>query len=155
MQSMTNLINYKFNLMKKNLILAIAFFMAISSQAQSIFGEWKTIDDETGKEKSIVQIYEEDGKAYAQIKELLDPESKGKVCDNCKGDKKNKPIKGMVIIDGLKEDGDEWNGAKILDPKTGKVYKCYITLENENKLKVRGYIGFALIGRTQYWHRVE
>ena len=60
----------------------------------------------------------------------------------------------MVIIDGLSEDGDEWNDGKILDPKTGKIYKCYISLEDENKLKVRGYIGFALLGRTQYWHKV-
>ena len=127
----------------------------ISLQAQSIFGEWKTIDDETGNEKSIVEVYQENGKAYAVIKQLLEKGKENKVCENCKGTNKNKPIKGMVIINGLSKDGSEWNGAKILDPKTGKEYKCYITLEDNNKLKVRGYIGFAIIGRTQYWTRVN
>jgi len=59
-----------------------------------------------------------------------------------------------VIVRGLSKDGDEWTDGKILDPKNGKLYKCYISLENENKLKLRGYIGFSLIGRTEYWYRV-
>lgn len=142
--------------MRKNILLAITFFVTgiFISNGQSIFGKWKTIDDETGNEKSIVEIYKVDGKAYAKILQLLEKGKEDKLCDKCKGDKKDKPIKGMIIINGLNEDGDEWNDAKILDPKTGKEYKCYITLDGENKLKVRGYIGFALLGRTQYWHKV-
>ena len=142
--------------MRKNILLAITLFVTgiFISNGQSIFGKWKTIDDETGNEKSIVEIYKVDGKAYAKIIQLLEKGKEDKLCDKCKGDKKDKPIKGMMIINGLNEDGDEWNDAKILDPKTGKEYKCYITLDGENKLKVRGYIGFALLGRTQYWHKV-
>ena len=142
--------------MKKTIsILSCLFFIGILSvQSQSIFGKWKTIDDETGNEKSIVEIYQKDGKAYAKIVQLLERGKEDKVCDECKGAKKNKPIKGMEIINGLSKDGDEWNDAKILDPKTGKEYKCYITLDGDNKLKVRGYVGFALLGRTQYWHKV-
>lgn len=136
-------------------LATIFLVVGLGANAQSVFGKWKTIDDETGKEKSIVQIYKKDGKAYAKILELLDSESKGKLCNKCKGDKKNKPIEGMVIINGLKKDGDEWANAKILDPKTGKLYKCYITLESNDKLKIRGFIGFSLFGRTQYWHRAE
>ena len=90
-----------------------------------------------------------------RILQVLEKGKEDKICDLCKGDNKNKPVKGMIIIDGLSKDDDEWNNAKILDPKTGKEYKCYITLENNNKLKVRGYIGFALIGRTQYWTRFQ
>lgn len=143
--------------MKKNIFLAILFVFAsvVVSNAQSIFGKWKTIDDETGNEKSIVEIYNVDGKAYAKVLQLLEKGKENKICDKCKGDKKNKPVKGMVIINGLSQDDDEWNDGKILDPKNGKEYKCYITLEESNKLKVRGYIGFSLIGRTQYWYRVE
>ena len=143
--------------MKKNVLLLVvlSLFITFSSNAQSIFGKWKTIDDETGKEKSIVEIYNVNGKAYAKVLQVLEKGKEDKVCDLCKGDKKNKPVKGMVIIDGLSKDGDEWNDAKILDPKSGKEYKCYITLEEKNKLKVRGYIGFALIGRTQYWTRLN
>jgi uncharacterized protein (DUF2147 family) len=133
------------------LLLLIPFIIS----AQSVTGKWKTIDDVTKKEKSIVEIYEKDGKVYAKILELLTPGDENKVCDQCEGANKDKPIKGMMIINGLSEDGDEWNSGKILDPKDGKEYKCYISLEETNKLKVRGYIGFSLIGRTQYWYRME
>ncbi len=141
--------------MKKNVLLIIILLFAITSNSQSIVGKWKTIDDETGKEKSIVEIYQVDGKIYAKVDKLLTKGDENKICDNCEGANKNKPIKGMVIINGLTKDGDEWNGAKILDPKTGKEYKCYIALENPDKLKVRGYLGFALLGRTQYWYKVK
>ena len=143
--------------MKKNIFLAILFVFTsiIISNAQSIFGKWKTIDDKTGNAKSIVEIYNVDGKAYAKVLQLLEKGKENELCDNCKGVKKDKPIKGMQIINGLSKDNDEWDGGKILDPKTGKEYKCYITLEEPNKLKVRGYIGFSLLGRTQYWYRVK
>lgn len=142
----------KFRLLTVVLLIAISF----NSYSQTIFGKWKTIDDETGNEKSIVEIYQaENGKAYAKILELLEEGKEDSICDNCDGAKKDQPIKGMEIIDGLSKDDDEWNDAKILDPKTGKIYKCLIELEEPNKLKVRGYIGFSLIGRTQYWYRAE
>lgn len=142
--------------MKKITLLLLLILVSFNSNSQSIFGKWKTVDDETGKEKSIVEIYRsQNGKAFAKIIELLEKDKENKLCENCKGSNKNKPIKGMVIINGLTEDDDEWNDAKILDPKTGKEYKCYISLEEPSKLKVRGYIGFALIGRTQYWFKVE
>lgn len=143
--------------MKRHLTITLILALVISftASSQTIFGKWKTIDDETGNEKSIVEVYKKDGKAYARILQLLEKGKENKLCEECKGAKKNKPIKGMEIINGLKKDGDEWNGAKILDPKTGKEYKCYITLDGDNKLKVRGYIGFALIGRTQHWNRVQ
>jgi uncharacterized protein (DUF2147 family) len=138
----------------KKILLIFVFLISIIGHAQSIIGKWKTIDDETGKERSIVEIYESEGKIYAKIVKLLIKGEENKICENCKGANKNKPLKGLIIIDGLKKDGNEWNGAKILDPKTGSEYKCYITLETPNKLKVRGYLGFALLGRTQYWHKV-
>jgi len=140
--------------MKKNLLIIFILMLYLNGSSQSIEGKWKTIDDETGKEKSIVEIYQAEGKIYAKIVKLLVKGEENRVCENCKGINKNKPLKGLVVIDGLKKDGNEWNGAKILDPKTGKEYKCYITLEGPNKLKVRGYLGFALLGRTQYWYRV-
>jgi uncharacterized protein (DUF2147 family) len=138
----------------KKILLIFVLLLSILGHSQSIIGKWKTIDDETGKERSIVEIYESDGKIYAKIVKLLVKSEENRVCENCKGVNKNKPLKGLIVIDGLKKDGDEWNGAKILDPKTGKEYKCYLTLDNPNKLKVRGYLGFALLGRTQNWHRV-
>ena len=59
----------------------------------------------------------------------------------------------MDILTGLEKDGDEWSGGEILDPKKGTVYKCFIQLKGKNKLKVRGYVGVSVFGRTVYWHR--
>ncbi|HEU0124776.1 MAG TPA: DUF2147 domain-containing protein, partial [Flavobacterium sp.] len=117
--------------------------------------KWKTIDDETGEAKSIVEIYEKSGKVYGKVVDILRDSHKKDVCVKCDGADKNKPILGMVIMNGLKKDGSEYNGGTILDPTTGKKYKCYITLESADKLKLRGYIGLSLMGRTQYWTRVK
>jgi len=127
---------------------------ALSSPA----GRWKTIDDETGKTKSIVVIREEKGKLYGTIEKVLDSDQPGPnpLCIHCEGDLKNKPENGLQIMWELKRDGDQWSGGQILDPHNGKIYRCYISLEDGGKkLKVRGYIGFALLGRTEYWLRVE
>ena len=125
------------------------------SFSQNIIGKWKTIDDETGKEKSIVEIFEKNGKVFGRILEVLDPEKKNKKCELCDGEDKNKSIQGLVIIKGLTKEDDEYSNGKILDPKNGKLYKCSISLESKDKLKVRGYIGISLIGRTQYWYRAK
>ncbi|MBC7494536.1 MAG: DUF2147 domain-containing protein [Flavobacterium sp.] len=137
-------------------ILVIAFILISQLVAsQSVTGKWKTVDDETGVEKSVVEIVEKNGKISAKIIEIFEVQYRSRKCDLCTGDDKDKPILGFTIIKGLTKDGKEYNGGKITDPKNGKSYKCYITLESKDKLKVRGYIGFALIGRTQYWTRVK
>ncbi len=139
----------------KKVFLILTMFIAFQGFSQTVIGKWKTIDDETGKEKSVVEIFAVKGKIYGKISEILEVANKDKTCTECAGDDKNKPIMGMVIIKGLNKDGNEYNGGKILDPKNGKLYKCYITLESKDKLKVRGYVGFSLLGRTQYWYRVK
>ena len=141
--------------MKKIYLLIVFFGLAFFSFSQNIIGKWKTIDDETGKEKSIVEIFEKNGKVFGRILEVLDPEKKNKKCELCDGEDKNKSIQGLVIIKGLTKEDDEYSNGKILDPKNGKLYKCSISLESKDKLKVRGYIGISLIGRTQYWYRAK
>lgn len=143
--------------MKKQFLYSVLFmiFGLISSHAQTVIGKWKTIDDETGKQKSVVEIYENGGKIYGKVVEIFDKSKEGKLCDECEGAKKGKPIKGMVILEGLKKKGSSWEGGTILDPNSGKVYKCIVSLESKDKLKVRGYVGFSLLGRTQYWERVK
>ena len=123
--------------------------------SQSVVGKWKTIDDETGKAISVVEIYEEGGKIYGKVHDIIDPKDRNKICSNCTGEDKDKPIMGLTVIKGLVKDGAEYNSGKILDPKYGRLYKCFITLESKDKLKVRGYIGISLFGRTQYWHRIK
>ena len=138
----------------KIIIGCILFLSGIHSlTAQTVFGKWKTLNNETGKTESIVEVYKKDGKAYAKIIEIVDVKRKNDVCEACKGKNKNKPILGMIILNGLEKKGDEWSNGKILDPNNGKYYKCYISLVNDTKLKIRGYIGISLIGRTEYWYR--
>ncbi|MGB3775321.1 MAG: DUF2147 domain-containing protein [Leeuwenhoekiella sp.] len=139
----------------KMLLISLVFFTAFNLMAQDVTGKWKTIDDETGEAKSIVDIYKEDGKVYGKIVELINPKKKNATCTECTGKDKDKPLNGLMIIRGLEKDGDEYSDGKILDPISGKLYKCYIALEDADRLKVRGYIGFSLLGRTQYWSRVE
>lgn len=131
------------------------FFAIFIAQSQTVIGKWKTIDDETGKAKSIVEIYEQSGKIYGKVIDILESDNKKKLCVECSGDDKDKPILGMMIIKGLSKDGSEYSDGKILDPSNGKLYKCFIELGTKDKLKVRGYVGFSLIGRTQYWYRVK
>jgi|SRR5690606_9927051 len=142
--------------MKKLVTLLLMFTLGtFMSQAQSAVGKWKTIDDETGEAKSIVEIYEKNGKIYGKVIDILNPAKKNAVCKECKGADKNKPILGLVILKDLTKEGNEWTGGQILDPNKGKLYKCTVTLEGKDKLNVRGYVGISLIGRTQTWHRVQ
>lgn len=121
--------------------------------AQTIFGKWENRDEDTGKVDSVIEVYEKDGKAYAKIVEISNKDRQNAVCDKCTDDRKNQKILGMDILTGLSKDDDEWSGGEILDPKKGKIYSCFIKLKGKDKLKVRGYIGAALFGRTVYWHR--
>jgi len=141
--------------MKKSVLLLILTLACGSLIGQSVFGKWKTIDDNTGEAKSVVEIFEEDGKVYGKIIQIVNPDRQDAVCDNCSGEDEGQPILGMTIIRGLEKDGNEYNSGKILDPESGKLYKCYIELEDNDSLKVRGYIGFSLLGRTQYWERTD
>ena len=141
-------------------MLAAALFCAGAAHASpaSPVGRWKTVDDDTGKVRSIVAITEKDGKLSGKIEKLVvepgeDPDPK---CDKCSGEKKDQPVVGMTIMWGLSKDDDEWSGGKILDPDDGKVYRCYIAVVDGGKrLKVRGYIGISLLGRTQYWLKAD
>lgn len=141
-------------MLRKGLFLLL-FSLSLIVNAQSIFGKWNSFDEETNEIESVIEVYEKDGKAYAKIIEITDPERKNATCIKCKGKRKDQPILGMDILTGLKKDDDEWSGGKILDPKNGKEYKCYIKLLDKNTLKLRGYIGISLIGRTAKWKRAK
>lgn len=139
--------------MKKLVFAFAALFCATLSYAQ-IEGKWKTIDDETGKAKSIVEIIKKaDGKYYGKVVQLLIKPANSN-CVGCKDDRKNKPILGMEVIRGLQKIDGNFEGGTITDPKTGKTYKCLIKKDGD-KLDVRGYVGFSLIGRSQTWYKVD
>ena len=121
-------------------------------------GLWKTIDDETKTEKSLVRITEAAGMVTGRIEKLLDPTKQDAKCDKCSDARKDQPVTGMTIISGVKPNDDKshWEGGEILDPNNGKTYKVRIKpVDGGRKLEVRGYIGAPMLGRTQTWIRVE
>jgi uncharacterized protein (DUF2147 family) len=125
--------------------------------AQSPAGAWKTIDDATGKERSIVRITETNGVFSGKIEKLLAPDAKPDAkCDLCTDARKDQPVIGMTIIRGVKKNDDVFDGGDILDANNGKVYKVRMKLSDAGKkLEVRGYIGTPMLGRSQNWVRVE
>ena len=141
----------------KQILFVLALFASMNSFAQTCVGKWITIDDETNKKKSIVELYKVDGKLYGKIIYLFPREGREEnpKCKKCTDDRKDQPLVGLQIVRSLKWDGEEWEDGTIVDPENGKIYTVKMWLEegNANLLNVRGYVG--PIFRTQKWVRVE
>ncbi|MDO6747046.1 DUF2147 domain-containing protein [Gilvimarinus sp. 1_MG-2023] len=134
----------------------IAFCVAMPLWAAPIEGSWITIDDTDGSQKSLIELsITPQNELTGTITQLLQEKNQGLVCEKCPDKFKDQPVEGLTIMWGLKQtDKGEWRNGKILDPKTGKVYKARAELsENGTELTVRGYIGFSLFGRSQTWIR--
>lgn len=133
--------------------LALALLPMAAFAQNSPVGRWKTIDDETGKVKSIVEVTEVNGTLQGKVVEILQSDrGPNPVCDKCEGANKNKPVKGMTILWGLKKDGNQWSGGTVLDPAKGKTYKSKVKLiDGGKKLGMSGCIAF--ICREQVWVR--
>ena len=138
------------------LILFFSLFGTLFAQTDTPVGRWKTIDDDSGEAKSIIEIYR-DGKTYkGKIAEILTGNDDA-VCTECDGEREGKPILGMVIIEDLSVDNDEpgeWEGGRILDPQSGSDYRLSVWFEDGNgeELYVRGKHWTGLY-RTQKWIR--
>ncbi len=146
--------------MLKHLVgLAILFASEIAQgQTPSAAGLWKTLSDKKGEAESLVRIVEVNGELQGRVEKIFSPPapSASPLCDQCKGELKNKPIVGMQIMKGLRRVGDAYTGGEILDPDEGETYKCTVrVIDGGAKLEVRGYIGISLFGRTQTWLRQE
>ncbi|MFM8736362.1 MAG: DUF2147 domain-containing protein [Betaproteobacteria bacterium] len=148
----------------KNVILTVALsglaaaLPGMAAAQQTPVGLWKSIDDETKTEKSLVRITEAGGTLTGKIEKLMDPTKQDAKCDKCSDARKDQPVLGMTIITGVRAGSDQtlWEGGEILDPNNGKAYKVRIKpIDGGKKLEVRGYIGAPLLGRTQTWIRVE
>lgn len=141
--------------MKKIVLICFALVCTTLSFAQgNIAGHWATIDDSTGEKKAIVEIYKaNDGAYYGKIVSLFG-QVNHTTCVKCKGKLKDKPLVGMLIIKGMKESGDELSGGTILDPASGKEYKCDIRREAD-ELHVRGYVMNRFFGRSQVWKKIK
>lgn len=144
--------------MLKHAWIALALAAATSAaMAQATpQGLWRTIDDETGKEKSLVRIVDNAGVLGGRIEKLLDPGKQDAKCDKCSDARKGQPVLGMTIIENVRKNADEpyWDGGTILDPNNGKSYRVRLTPKDGGKtLEVRGFIGPFY--RNQTWQRVE
>jgi uncharacterized protein (DUF2147 family) len=150
-------------LSKKNLAVACllaAAALGAAAQGTSPAGLWRTIDDSSKKDKSLVRIVETNGVYTGKVEKIVDPDSpKDAVCKDCSDERKDKPIVGMTIIRNVKQSADDkavFEGGDILDPNNGKVYRVKLKLiDNGSRLDVRGYIGTPMLGRTQTWVRAE
>lgn len=140
--------------------LAAPLFAATSSPV----GTWNQVDDDSGKVTSVIRIaQQDDGTLSGTVEKVMNmtPEQIARdgqppKCTQCDGERHNQPIEGMTIMWGLTAHGDSWDGGHIIDPASGKTYKVKLTPTDGGKeLKVRGYIGFSMLGRTQVWQRVS
>jgi uncharacterized protein (DUF2147 family) len=141
------------------LVMMTAFASPLLADATTPTGVWRTVDDKTGRERSVVRITESNGIYEGKVEKLLnrqpDDDPQG-LCRVCEGERKDKPVEGMTILWGLKKDGDQYAGGEILDPKNGKTYRAKMKLlEGGRKLEVRGFIGVSLLGRSQVWVREQ
>jgi uncharacterized protein (DUF2147 family) len=138
-------------------ILIFALFssaLPLTAVEPSPAGLWRTIDDKTHKTRGTVRLYEKNGSIFGRIESSLDPKTATDLCDLCDGDRRNQPIIGLVFLRNMKKQGSELVGGDILDPDTGVVYRCKMTLaDGGKKLVVRGFIGISLLGRSQVWLR--
>jgi uncharacterized protein (DUF2147 family) len=137
--------------------LLIALLAAVPPLAwgapPSPVGTWRTFDDD-GRESGLVAIRSENGALVGTILAIADPAKKGAVCRACTGALKDAPVVGMRVLWGVRPDGAEWDGGRILDPKTGDIYHVSMHLTDAGaRLVLRGFIGISLFGRTQTWVR--
>jgi uncharacterized protein (DUF2147 family) len=129
----------------------------VSAAMPTAAGVWKQID-ETGKVSALVTISEERDVFVGRLSQLFpDPgEEPNPICRKCPGNDQNQPLLGLVLIDGMKRSGLEYEGGTILDPDTGTLYKASMSLDpGGTQLTVRGYIGLPIFGRSQIWTRVK
>ncbi len=156
--------------MCRTLLAASLLLMATISLAQppgSPAGRWKTIDDATGHAKAIVTLSEQNGVLSGTIEQVIESDQgPNPLCLKCEGELKNKPLTGLRFLWEMRPNSvppsaanpntTQWSGGQILDPKSGKVYRCTLTLADGGQtLKVRGYLGTPMLGRTQVWQRLK
>ena len=138
--------------------LSAGALISTSVFAVSLNGtQWQTIDDKTGEKKAVIQLTESGGKVSGKIIKVLNKEKADALCTKCPGSLKNKPVEGLQILSGLKADGNnQWSDGKLVDPESGKTYSGKLTLsDNGQSLKLRGFVGTPVFGRSQTWQRIK
>ena len=143
------------------LLLAVLALCASTAQAQlTPLGLWKTFPEDSQVARSLVRLTETNGVVRGRVEKLLDPALKpDEVCSRCSGELLDKPIVGMTIVKGVRQNRSDpvvWDGGEIIDPHNGKVFSVRLTpVDGGRRLEVRGYLGAPMLGRTLHWVRIE
>ena len=140
--------------MKIHVLLALAFMLFFIKAEGQVTGMWKITDEKSNVEKSIVEVFKKDNKYYGRVVKILET-SKRTHCEQCEGDLKNQPLLGMIIVSDLIKNENGGTDGNVLNPANGKTYSCYIELVEPDKLKMRGYLGIPIFGKTMYWNRLK
>lgn len=137
------------------IVFLAATLPAASAEISSPTGLWKAFND-AGQPTGYIRISEKDGTFTGIAERGLPTDPEDKRCTECKGQRKNQRLQGMEILWNIRKDGDAYSGGEILDPFSGNIYRARLELiEGGNQLRIRGYLGISLFGRTQIWIREE
>ncbi len=144
----------------KLVLVLLGLLLEIPGWAQTPLGVWKAFDADHDKPRSLIKIYQENDRLFGKVVKLFRTaeENKNPLCFNCKEEdsRYNQPVLGMVLMKDLKRKNKKrWEGGEVLDPDKGNTYRCYLEVLSPDKIKVRGYLGFSLFGRTKYLYRVD
>jgi uncharacterized protein (DUF2147 family) len=147
--------------LRQSTFAAIAFLLLSVTSAladMTAAGQWEQVDDKTGRVKSTITISQAGSVFVGRVTQVF-PEAGHPAdpkCNNCSGALKGQPIKGMQIIDGMKQSGLDYSDGTILDPESGTLYSAIMQLSPDSKhLTVRGYVGVSALGRSQVWNRLR
>ena len=122
--------------------------------ASTIAGNWHLVHERTGMLRSIVRVEIRDGVANARVVSVHGDDALKPVCDRCRGELAEHPMVGLPVFTDLRFDDGRWQGGRILDPESGRFYRCEARLEkNGEVLRLRGYLGLPAFGRTLHWYR--
>jgi uncharacterized protein (DUF2147 family) len=125
----------------------------LSDKLQNAVGRWQVVNSD-GSSGGKVDTYLTDGKLFGRVTEVRPGRTPKDVCDKCSGEYKNQLILGMVIMRNFHPEGEDWADGTVVDPENGKEYKGKIWAVGKDSLKMRGYVGISLLGRTETWTRI-
>ena len=139
-------------------MMASLVFAAPAGEPSAI-GLWEQVDEKSGNAESWFRITEKNGVYQGQIVKIFpkpgeDPNEKW-LCIKCEGEERNAPVLGLSLIKGMQRKGTSYENGTIMDPRDGQVYRALMKVSPDGKqLEVRGFLGFALLGRSQIWNRL-